>query len=283
MTRSMSLLLTWRTLVWGAVDQTEVLKIGGVTLGTTGLARVGGIIGAPENVGMVLGLTLPFVIVLEVTTVLQTAIFALYAIAAVVTGSRALTIALAIFSVLSLRLRRRRGRRRARTMLLLAAALLALVPAWFRVNQEALSRFSLESLRYEVDWRGDRLAALVEAVGRKPHGWLTGLGFGSGSDVDAGLERVTSGLLGGDVAIAYGLGGVAGLTFLTALWLILLTLRRRLRRNTPAMRVSMDMYACFVGGASLLFPVLMQLLLSTNILTVLIIAFLVFADGARRL
>ena len=277
---SFGLLVDWRNFVWGSVDPSELLKIGGVTLDPTGLARVGGIIGAPENLGYVLGLTLPFVMLLELDPAPQGALLVLYTGAAVVTGSRTLTIAIGIFVLLGLR---RRGgmRRRARTAIVATVALALAGLAWSSVNEEAFARFSPEALRYEFLWRSDRLAALLAAAMARPYGWLTGIGFGSGADLQLGLESVTSGMLGGDVAVAFGLGGLVGLMVLGGFWTVLLTLRRRVRSAPVRLRLAVDMYVAFVGAASLLFPVLLQLLLTTGIICGLMVTFLVAADGAR--
>lgn len=272
---SMAMLLEWRNVVWGSVDPDDLLKIGGVTLDPTGLARVGGMIGAPENLGYVLALTLPFVTLLEPGPYAQTTLLGLYALAAVVTGSRTLTIGIAMFGLLALRPRHgvRGSYRRAA---IAVAALAALGLAWSSVNEEAFSRFSPDALRYELDWRSERLSALVSAAGRQPYGWLTGIGLGSGADLQAGLESVTSGMLGGDVAVAAGLGGLVGVAVLAALWATLLALRHRVRH--PATRRAVDVYLAFVGATSLLFPVLMQLVLSTGIICALLVAFPAVAD-----
>jgi len=272
---SMTMLLEWRNVVWGSVDPDDLLKIGGVTLDPTGLARVGGIIGAPENLGYVLALTLPFVLLAQPGPFAQMALLGLYALAAVVTGSRTLTIGIAMFGLLALR-PRRGVRGSARRAALALVALVALGLAWSSINEEAFSRFSPDALQYEFDWRSERLSALVSAAGRVPYGWLTGIGFGSGADLQAGLESVTSGMLGGDVAVAAGLGGLVGVSALLALWTILLTARHR--AHHPTRRRAVDVYLAFVATTSLLFPVLMQLVLTTGIICTLLMTFLVVID-----
>jgi hypothetical protein len=277
---SIGLLIDWRNLVWGSVDPSELLTIGGVTLEPVGLARVGGIIGAPENLGYVLGLTLPFVMVLQPTPLAQGALLGLYTIAAVVTGSRTLTIGIAIFGLLVVR--PRPGVRRGyRTAIVGAVVVAVLGLAWWSVNEEAFVRFSPEALEYELFWRSDRLAALLAATASRPTGWLTGIGFGSGADLQLGIESVTSGVLGGDVAVAFGLGGLVGLFLLGGLWTGLLILRHRVRTAPAGLRLAVDMYVAFVGAASLLFPVLLQLVLCTGIICALMVTFVVLADGAR--
>jgi len=276
---SFALLVDWRNFVWGSVDPGDLLTIGGVTLDPTGLARVGGVVGAPENLGYVLAFTLPFVLLLDLAPARQGAVLVLDAAAAVVTGSRTLTIAIGIAALLVLG--RRDRRRRARTAVVVAVAATLAALAWSSVNEEAFARFSPEALQYELAWRGDRAAALLEAVRTRPNGWLAGIGFGSGADLLHGLDAVTSGLLGGDVAVAFGLGGLAGLAVLAAFWAILLGLRRRVRTAPVPLRRAVDLYTAFVAAASLLFPVLLQLVLTTGIIGGLMVAFLVAADGAR--
>jgi len=271
------LLSAWRSLVWGPVPADRLLTAGGVTLDPGGLSRVGGLVGAPENLGYVLAMTLPFVLVFGVSTTRMAGIGLLYALAAAVSGSRTLAVSLSICAVLVLL-----GRRAvtARARIGIVAALLSGMAAVvaFDINSEVASRFTTDAIRYEIDWRLGRALDLLDEQ-RRSGSWATGLGFGLGAEQVRGLPPVTSGVLGGDGIVAFALGGVGGAIFLLVLWSAIV--RTRTTRTLPhRARLALDAYAAVVACSSLLTPVLTQIVLTANVFTVLMIAFPIMAERA---
>jgi hypothetical protein len=159
---------------------------------------------------------------------------------------------------------------------------------WLGLNAESFTRFGLDALLYELEWRGSRLFALLDVMSENQWVWITGLGFGWGADQYFGLKSMTSGILGGDLAVAYGLGGVTGVLILLLFWRIILKVwgLGRQAYATSREKIAIGMYVLFVLLLSVFTPVLTQFVLSSGTIAWLLIAFLVLIermDAERRM
>ena len=272
-----SALEQWRRMIVGNTSNIkELLTLHGVALDLHKLSRVGGLIGAPENLGNALTLTLPFALLANLTVLGQMWIIIIYTIVSVFTSSRSLGIAL-ILHLIFLISCKYRGIRTVGPVVAGAIGLCGVL--WFGLNLESFSRFSSDAFSYEWVWRGAGLAGLLEAI-QESGMWFTGLGFGWGSEAQFGLTPLTSGVLGGDIAIAFGLGGLPGVAILAVLWVLILKIKKVARSVSPGVRAAVNLYMLFIALRSLITPELMRLVLVSNILTLLLLSFIVVADYA---
>lgn len=272
---SQSMLENWRIFVWGnSVERDEILRAGGVSLVEFGLSRVGGLVGAPENLGFILAMTLPFIILSSFRTVTQIGVLVMYVMTAMVAGSRSLGIALIICSII-LSGRRRRfflTYRKPNVAVMFGSAVGIASAFWFNLNIESLDRYGWEAQSYEWAWRSERLTALLETLEQRELASFMGLGLGWGVEEQFGLHALTSGILGGDFIIAYGLGGLVGLGILAALWRILIDVRKKNTITGGQERLAIDVYLVYLMIVSLYTPQVMMLLFTVSTITVLLLA-----------
>ncbi len=264
-------LVAWRELVFGGtVQRSDILRVGGVTLNaSSSVVRVGGIIGAPENLGLVLALTLPALALAPLSQRTRRLLCGLYLLALVVTASRSLFVGMAVYLLVYLWQRRRN---RAGQALFLAALVVTLALGVQRVNPNVASRASGGAVAYEVSWRGQRTELLLESSGNNRATARQVLGSGIGLDTRAKTSSgspaaVTTGVLGGDFLVAWLYGGLVGLVVLATLWVALLR-----QRGQPGSAVAWPMMVIVIFSASLFEPVLMQIALTTTVISVLIFA-----------
>jgi len=205
----------------------------------------------------------------------------LYFLSAVVSASRSLGIALLLYSMLLLANKRNDAKQYKTGVAMAWVVSLALV-FWLSLNLEASIRFGQEALLYEFNWRTERFLALLNVMQESEFAWITGLGLGWGVDQHYGLSPLTSGVLGGDLAVAYGLGGVVGLLVLLSFWGIILRVWIEVRRCFSIDKLAIDLYILFLIFLSAITPVLMQLVLNSGIVTLLLVAFLVLAESLSK-
>jgi magnesium-transporting ATPase (P-type) len=110
-------------------------------------------------------------------------------------------------------------------------------------------------------------------------GPIFGIGFGWGSEARYGIASVTSGLLGGDVIVAYAFGGLIGLSFVFAFWWYILMSRKKAR--TDASRLAADMVILLVAAYSVIEPILLQLVFTTGVVSVMLLVCLCMLERSH--
>lgn len=274
-------LVDWREMVLGrAVPIGDLLVAEGVALDPRAPARVGGLIGSPDNLGYIIAATLPFVRLAELPFAAHGLLLGAYIVAAMVSGSRTLAIGLVIYGLCLIVSNRHRirGRTVAATVGLLLAATVFLGP-----NLDSLARLSPERLLGEWGWRSRKLIRVVGAMRERPSRWLTGL-YSEQESTPFGEPRdVTGGILGGDVAVACAVYGIGGFAVWAALWAMIVTVRRGAGPSGAVTRSAMDTYMLFVALTSLIMPMLMTVVLFSGPLAVLLVAFVMICDDATSL
>jgi hypothetical protein len=279
---SRPMLMEWRRFVWGgSVTEEQLFTAGGVTLDPIGLARVGGLVGAPENLGVVLALTLHYVALAGFTHRAHASIFVLYLLAAVVSASRTLGLCLGLYGTL-LMLHKEGDTVKHRIAYVILLIIFLTTVMRLNLNSGAFTRFGQDALAYEWMWRSKRLLKLLNVMQENGLALVSGLGLGWGVDQVFGLRSLTSGVLGGDLAVGYGLGGVVGLAILILFWRGILKVWIRARHISAMDKVAIDLYVLFLFLRSIFTPVVMRLILSSDIITFLTVAFLVVAEARYR-
>lgn len=284
---SPALLEGWRNLLFlGLSDvnagRLDVMKIGGVNLSDTGISRVGGLIGAPENLGMVLALTLGFLPLANLSARMQLFVFSSYIAVAIFSGSRYLGIGLALYSIISvLQLRAQNTNRR---FITIASWIVAIgLVSWLGWNIESFQRFQGEAWEYEWQWRLASANNVVSSLATEPWAAWLGLGLGWGVEEYFGWNwKLSSGLLGGDWITAYGLAGVLGLAIILSIWLRVIRTWRDLGR-TGGNRMGLSYYIFLAAAASLALNHFSNWFLFSSILTILPITLITLHEAALRL
>ncbi|CEP68820.1 Uncharacterized [Moorella glycerini] len=266
--------LLFRSLVWGTdIGTVEALRLGGTTYVGSDFLRVGGLVGAPENLGMILALTLPFTYFVRPMNK-GIRLLVIYCVVAAVSGSRSLIIAIAIFLMFQAvhRLPKYNLPRNLATYLVLGISVVSML---LTLNSRWLSRLGADAWFYEFTWRYTRLSDVLKTTLNNAYAPLLGLGLGPGVEELYGLKPLSSGILLGDFATAYALGGVVGIMILL---IIIRVTMRLLTDQKGARQNAMNFLVPFAGALALFMPVLTMIFLVHNPQGILLIALLVTVE-----
>jgi hypothetical protein len=152
------------------------------------------------------------------------------------------------------------------------------------LDDKSYSRFDMKAILYELSWRGETLFRFIESTEAHRLSPLIGAGLGQfekDSEYDA-MARVGSGILGGDLVVAYGLGGIGGILILTVLWIAIWKMNYRSRFIKRELYQANILFIILLTSRSLFMPVLMIFILVSNIITFINIAFLVLISDMVR-
>jgi hypothetical protein len=272
---SPKLLDKWRSLVWGEViEPEELLTAGGVILNTDGMARVGGLIGAPENLGVILAFTLPFAILLRISLLSHIGIVGLYTLVSIIASTRMLGISLILYIIILLQKSKEFLILKFFSLFIISLIVVGLI--FLDINTEAQSRFTLDAFLYELLWRSEILTRFLETTRMNDISPFIGASLGQferDSEYDV-IARANSGILGGDVVVAYGLGGIGGILILSILWREIWKIRNKTLKGFNHLQHATKLFMILLVLKSLFMPVLISFVLISNILTFTSIAVL---------
>ena len=278
---SMPMLEKWRIFVWGNLDSEMLFRAGGVILNSDGLARVGGLIGAPENLGYILSLTIPIFILADTPSIIRILTLSIYTISSLVSGSRGLPIVIIFYSIL-LFTSKSKYYSKDKILFLIIFAILISTSIYYGLNSDALSRFSNEAFIYEWNWRIKRLVSAISIMDQNWFYPILGIGLGWGIEEKFELWSFTSGLLGGDFVVAYCLGGFIGIGILITFWKIVIKYKILISSFGEKARISINLFILFTFGLSLIMPVFTQLFLGSAMFPSLMIANLLIWERLIR-
>jgi hypothetical protein len=273
---SPSLLEKWRSVVWGEIaEPDELLKAGGVILDPDGMARVGGLIGAPENLGMILAFALPFTILARISLFSHILIASFYALISVIAGTRMLGFALVVYIIIILHKFEEYFILKLISILMLSSVSIGIIT--LGINNEVYSRFTMDAFWYELLWRGEIFTRFLDETRINKLSPLIGASLGQferGGDYEI-LARVKRGVLGGDIVVAYGLGGIGGILVLLVIWIQMWKIRNETLNSCKNINQANRIFMILVILKSLFVPVLMNFVLISNIFTFASLAFLI--------